>query len=207
VRMIKLIANSLEKRYGFNSVLHGINFSFSTPILGIAGSNGSGKTTLLKCITGLIKPSSGTVAWQIEGLSLSPKNIKSRLGYSAPYIQLYEELTVYENLHFLCELQNKRNINDIVTHLSLFEADSFSDLAFGNLSTGQQQRVKLAAATIKNPDILILDEPGSNLDSDGKKVVQGLVQRFRDKNKMVIIASNMEDELSLCDETLDLNKQ
>lgn len=203
--MIKLSAESLDKRYGLNSVLKGLNFSFTTPVLGIAGSNGSGKSTLLKCLTGLLKPSSGTITWHINENSFNPTQIKPFLGYTAPYIELYEELTVYENLHFLCELQNKRNTFDIFTHLSLFDADKFSELSFGNLSTGQQQRVKLAAATIKDPNILILDEPGSNLDRDGKGLVENLIQRFRDRQNMVIIASNQDDELSLCDEILDLN--
>lgn len=205
--MINLTAVSLEKRYGQKLVLSGLNFSYKTAVLGIAGSNGSGKSTLLKCLTGLIKPTSGSIHWQFEGREYLPKQIKPLIGFTAPYIQLYEELTVSENLQFLIELQNSAQHMDIDQLLDRFEARKLSAQPYGNLSTGQQQRVKLAAANIKNPPVLILDEPGANLDKDGKDLISALVNRYRDEDKMVIIASNQTDELNLCDEILDLNQK
>jgi len=204
--MIILTAESLEKRYGQKLVISGLNFSFKTVVLGIAGSNGSGKSTLLKCLTGLVKPSSGTINWQYRGNNYLPKEIKPFVGFAAPYVQLYEELTVSENLQFLIELQNSAHHMDIDPLLDRFEARKLSDQPYGNLSTGQQQRVKLAAANIKNPPVLILDEPGANLDKDGKAIISALVNRYRDEGKMVIIASNQTDELNLCDEILNLNQ-
>jgi ABC-type multidrug transport system ATPase subunit len=204
--MINLSAVSLEKRYGQKLVLSGLNFSYSTAVLGVAGSNGSGKSTLLKCLSGLIKPTSGSIHWQFEGHEYLPKQIKPFIGFTAPYVQLYEELTVSENLQFLVELQNYTDSVNIERLLSHFEADNLSTLPYGNLSTGQQQRVKLAAANIKNPPILILDEPGANLDRDGKELVSSLVNRYRVDKKMVIIASNQANELDMCDKILDLKQ-
>lgn len=203
--MIQLKADSITKRYGQKSVIDGLSFSHWATVLGVSGANGSGKTTLLKCLTGLLKPSSGSVTWQLDDKKLNKTELKSSLGYAAPYIQLYEELTVLENLQFLCELGNNLTTPDLDDHLRHFDASDFSGSYFGNLSTGQQQRAKLAAATVKNPSILVLDEPGSNLDLDGKQLVRKLVSDYASAGKMVIIASNQPDELDLCKEIIDLN--
>lgn len=204
-KMIQLQADSLTKRYGKKSVLNGISFSYEGTILGIAGANGSGKTTLLKCLTGLLKPSSGTVTWQIEGEIVNQADLKSHLGYAAPYIQLYEELTVSENLQFLSDLGNHAGPSDLIDLLKKFDADDFAQSLFGNLSTGQQQRIKLAASAVKDPSILILDEPGSNLDEQGRKMVEHMVHEYAEKGKMTIIASNQANELKLCNKIIDLN--
>jgi ABC-type multidrug transport system ATPase subunit len=203
--MIELSADNIAKNYGKKRVLNGISFRHQATVLGIAGSNGSGKSTLLKIISGLLKPTSGMIQWKINNDTLPPKAIIPHIGFSAPYIQLYEELTVKENLRFLVELQKNSAIEDINDLMSRFEIKKLQYTLYGNLSTGQQQRVKLASAVIKNPSILIMDEPGSNLDLKGKSLIKNLVQTFRDNGKMVIIASNLQDELNLCDHTIDLN--
>ncbi len=203
--MIKISADNIAKKYGKKRVLNGISFHHQTTVLGIAGANGSGKSTLLKIISGLLKPTSGKIQWEIHENTLSPKAIIPYIGFSAPYIQLYEELTVRENLRFLVELQKNSSIEDINDLLHRFEIKKLQSSLYGNLSTGQQQRVKLASAVIKKPSILIMDEPGSNLDQKGKSLIRNLVQTFRDSNKMVIIASNQQDELDLCNKTIDLN--
>lgn len=202
-----LTVDSLVKRFEKKSVLKDLSFSFQTPVLGISGSNGSGKSTLLRCLTGLLKPTSGSVLWSVDSFTYNPKQIKPLLGFSAPYVELYEELTISENLNFLFDLQNKTIHKGIKDHLTFFEAEDFINSQYGHLSTGQQQRVKLAAATINSPSILVLDEPGSNLDLAGKEIIKNLVKRFRDEEKMVLIASNLSEELSLCDKILDLNNQ
>lgn len=204
--MIEITVKNIEKKYGNNRVLPGINFNYCASVWGIAGSNGSGKSTLLKILSGLLKPSSGSALWKIDQTEYIPKTIKPHLGFTAPYVHLYEELTVYENVRFLLDLQKNSNIEDINLLLGRFEASGLSNSLFGNLSTGQQQRVKLAASLIKKPSILMLDEPGANLDKEGKALIENLVHQYRNQNKMVVIASNQADELDLCDEILDLNK-
>ncbi len=204
--MVQLSADNLQKRFGSKTVLPGLTFNYTSMVVGIAGQNGSGKSTLLRCISGLLKPNGGLVEWHINGSVTEPRGVKPHLGYAAPYIQLYEELTVFENIRFICDLSHTPVQTDIPAHLVEFEAAHLTDLAYGRLSTGQQQRVRLAAATIRQPGILILDEPGSNLDKRGKELVTRVVNRYRDNGKMVILASNQQDELDLCDEILDLNQ-
>ncbi|MDZ7720476.1 MAG: ABC transporter ATP-binding protein [Balneolaceae bacterium] len=204
--MIQLNTDNLEKRFGSKTVFSNLSIETNTPVLGIAGINGSGKSTLLKCLAGLLKPTSGIVQWRVNGHDINRTDLKKVLGFAAPYIQLYEELTVRENLEFI---QNVRSLNPKQSLADLLEplgARKLIDINFGELSTGQQQRIKLAASFIHNPDILLLDEPGSNLDEAGKEVITTLVDQFKNSGRMVVIASNQQHELELCNEIIELKK-
>lgn len=205
--MIQLKADNLEKRFGKKTIFSNLTIRTRVPVLGIAGVNGSGKSTLLKCLAGLLKPTSGSVWWMVDEKKIERTDVKNRLGFAAPYVQLYEELTVRENLEFI---QNVRSLNQKKSLSDLLEplgAKQLLDVHFGELSTGQQQRIKIAASTIHNPAILLLDEPGSNLDSAGKDIIVSLVEEYRRLNRMVVVASNQQDELSLCDEIIELKKR
>lgn len=204
--MIQLNADNLEKRFGQKTVFSNLSIDTYTPVLGIAGVNGSGKSTLLKCLAGLLKPTSGSVKWKVNGKNIKRTGIRNILGFTAPYIQLYEELTVRENLEFIRNVRSLNQKNSIANLLEPFGAEKFIELHFGELSTGQQQRIKLAASVIHDPDILLLDEPGSNLDKAGKKIIASIAEEYRNSNRMVVIASNQQDELALCNEIIELSK-
>jgi ABC-type multidrug transport system ATPase subunit len=204
--MIQLKADNLEKRFGQKTVFSNLTIQTATSVLGIAGMNGSGKSTLLKCLAGLLKPTSGSVQWKVDKKEIKRTDLKDSLGYAAPYIQLYEELTVRENLEFICNVRSLNTSKSISNLLEPLGAKKLIELHFGELSTGQQQRIKLAAAIIHDPEILLLDEPGSNLDEDGKKIIVSLVEQYKKSNRMVIIASNQQDELALCNEIIELSK-
>jgi len=136
---------------------------------------------------------------------MTQEELKKRLGYAAPYISLYEELTVTENLSFLFDVRNENDRGQIDDVLQRTGANPFKNSLFGSLSTGQQQRARIAAAIVHQPDILFLDEPGSNLDEKGRVVVNDLVNEFRNRKRLLILASNQTYELDLCDSIIDLN--
>jgi len=202
--MIKLKADNLEKRFGQKTVFTDLSLETSTLVLGIAGANGSGKSTLLKCLAALLNPTTGSVKWTVNNRDIKRTELKNYLGFAAPYVQLYEELTVRENLEFIQNvrsLSQKKSLYDLLEPLG---AKKLLDNHFGELSTGQQQRIKLAAAIIHKPDILLLDEPGSNLDEAGKNIITSLVEQFKNSNRMVVIASNQQYELDHCHEIIEL---
>lgn len=203
--MIKISVRDLYKKYSTGDVFSGLSFDYSGGIVGIAGANGSGKTTLLRCISGLTSPTGGSVEWTIDQEAYKPEKLRPFLGFAAPYIQLYEELTARENLVFIRELRDSRLCTDISTITDQFEIRNFENSLFGQLSSGQQQRVKLAAAAIHNPGILCLDEPGTNLDRAGHQLVQRITGECLKREGIVFIASNQEEELKLCDHIIDLN--
>lgn len=199
--MISLHVKDLSKQYGRNPVLKKVSFHHTEGVLGIEGPNGSGKSTLLKCISGLLRPGSGTISWKEGETEISLESLKMRMGYAAPYISLYGELTVSENLAFLSKLRkselNNSAVKQLLTELELQQA---AEKSYGSLSTGQQQRARLAAALFHNPEVLLLDEPGSNLDEQGRSVIKDIVDKARRDKKLVILASNSPEELNLCDQ-------
>ncbi|MEP0007178.1 MAG: ABC transporter ATP-binding protein [Balneola sp.] len=204
--MISLSVTGLTKKYNRKTVFEDVQFGHNSGILGISGSNGSGKSTLMKCLAGLLRPNSGTIEWKLNGDSLSQQELKNHIGYAAPYISLYEELTVLENLEFLSEVSHQHlDETDIQQLLSKTETDSLKDKLYKSISTGQQQRVKLASSLIRDPEVLFWDEPGSNLDSNGHALVQRLLEEQKEKGCLVFLASNDPDEIALCDEVLELS--
>ena len=173
----------------------------------MAGSNGAGKSTLLRCVSGLTLPDDGTVTWSVDGKNLSPKQIKPHLGYAAPYVELYEELTARENLQFIRDLRSSQDCEAISNLVNQYELSTFADSLYGELSSGQQQRVKLASAVVHKPAILCLDEPGTNLDEKGHAIVEQMTQRCVDSGGIVILASNQQHELDICDVCIRLKRE
>ncbi|TYP92031.1 heme exporter protein A [Fodinibius salinus] len=206
--MITLTVSKLYKSFGSNTVFEDLTFTNETKSLGIAGPNGSGKSTLLKCLGQLLRPSSGTVTWDINGEQLSNNNLTNILGYGAPYINLYDVLNCRENLQFLSNIRHRSSdsnqIDDWINRVSLNEV---AEQPFGNLSTGQQQRLRLAAALFHEPKILMLDEPGSNLDAAGRSLVADIAESFQTPDKMLILASNNPDELQLCEQIFSVEEE
>lgn len=203
--MIRLNIRNLSKNYSGKEVFRDLNDEFIGGKIGIAGHNGSGKSTLLRCLSGLISPSSGTIEWNVNGSTLSPKNIAPFLGYAAPYVELYEELTARENLEFIKNLRSNQECAPVDELVRTFEIDRFADSLYGKLSSGQQQRVKLAAAVVHKPSILCLDEPGTNLDEKGHEIVKRMADECSAGGGILLLASNQAQELQLCDSAIDMN--
>jgi len=206
--MITLNVIQLAKSFGANTVFSDVAFEHQADTLGIAGSNGSGKSTFLKCLGGLLRPSNGTIEWKENGNTLSKEEFKTLLGYAAPYINLYDELSCRENLEFLSKVRHDPESNAQITNwISNVELTHVADQPFGTLSTGQQQRLRLASALFHDPQILLLDEPGSNLDEAGRALISDIAHIFRASDKLLIIASNNPDELALCEHVFSIEQQ
>ena len=204
--MISLHVDRLKKSYNRRVIFEELSFTHKDGVLGIAGSNGSGKSTLLKCLAYLTKPHDGTIRWMDSENELVREDMNRKIGFAAPYINLYDELTVYENLEFLLQVSGMPTQRTYITsHIDQVQMKDFREKLFKSLSTGQRQRVKLAAALIRKPDVIFLDEPGSNLDEKGHQLVSQIVNVMKAKNKLVIIASNDPKEIDLCDQVVQLN--
>lgn len=203
--MITLTVKGLAKNFGLKKIFSDLNFTASGgTITGISGPNGSGKSTLLKCLTYLLPLSSGEICWKRDDMVIEKSMLRKYLGYAAPYISHYPELTVKENLDLLQKLR-KNNPIDINSNSSSVDISSLVHQPYGELSSGQQQRVKLTSAIQHQPDILILDEPTTNLDSDGIYAVKTLISEFKSKQALILLASNRKNELAWCDQNIQVN--
>ncbi len=159
----------------------------------ITGANGSGKSTLMKIMGTYSIPTRGTVSFKKDDTTISTDDIQLKMSFVAPYMNLIEELTFSELLQFHSRFRENRIPNgEILEQVKLPANKQISDF-----SSGMKQRVKLSLAFFFEADCLLLDEPTSNLDSDGVHWYQELISHVWGK-KTVVIASNIESEYSLC---------
>lgn len=196
---------NLVKYFGRRIVFSEINFSFLPgSIYGISGPNGSGKSTLVKIISNIISPTRGKVIHKFKENIVLPENLHNHIGFVSPYLFLYDEFSAEENLiHFsnIRGIKFEKEYSDfLLNKLNLF--DRKNDLVRG-YSSGMKQRLKFIFALLHRPQLLILDEPTSNLDNDGKEKVYELIKEEA-KSNLVIIASNEDSDLQLCKEIINI---
>lgn len=200
--MWRLTLSELTHSFGTKAVFGPIRFDAEVRRLGISGANGAGKSTLMRILAGLMDPASGSVAWFHGSSPVAQADIRKQLGFSAPYLGIYPELSVRENLEFVASLRGLGS-EAVHTASARLGMDGFMDQRAGSCSSGQQQRLRLATAIAHAPSLLFLDEPGTNLDAAGFDTVAALV---RDWPGAVIIASNQPDELGWCSDTLNVDR-
>ena len=200
-------SQNLSKSFGRRLIFKDINFTWQeNGIYGISGPNGSGKSTLVKIIAGLIAASAGKINHKNSGGEIIAEKLHNHIGFVSPYLVLYEEFSAWENLTIFSKIRsvpfNKEKVN---YYLSQFLLENRKDDLVKTYSSGMKQRLKFVFALMHSPDVLIFDEPTSNLDEEGKKVVYSIV-REEGKNRIVIIASNETKDLEICEEVLYLEK-
>ena len=209
--MIELKAVQLRKQYTHRQLFSELSFEHRTGVLGIAGSNGSGKSTLLRCLAYLQGVDAGEIHWSRNNQEVSREEFRRTIGFVAPNIQFYDELTVQENMDFVQKMSGlapssrTHNESESTDWLAKTQIKDLAEYRYECLSTGQQQRVKLAIALSRNPSVLFLDEPGANLDTLGKELIKDLLEDLRNNKTLLFLASNDPRELDLCDQILDLD--
>jgi heme exporter protein A len=201
-----ITAESINKTFGRRLIFSNINFKLNpSTIFGISGPNGSGKSTLVKIIANIISPSAGKLLHHLDGTEIKPEKLHNHIGLVSPYLILYDEFTAYENLNYFSEIRgvpfDKEKVDNLLNKFLLYNR---RDDLVKTYSSGMKQRLKFIFALMHSPQLIILDEPTSNLDDEGKEVVYELVKEEATKN-IVIIASNEKTDLTLCTEIIDLN--
>jgi len=203
--MVKITAQNLARKFGFRGIFKDISFDVTSPsALVISGPNGSGKSTLLKIIAGILAPTSGTVSFQSDNHPLKPDQLRTQMVYIAPEMNFYDDLTGLENIRFYASVSGDRFTSDeYLTALKNAGLDSRGDDFVKGYSSGMKMRLKYALAFLKKPAILMLDEPSTNLDREGKTLVYRLMEEQR-KMGLLIYATNEENELGFADEKIVL---
>lgn len=196
---------SLTKVFGRRLVFDKLTFEFKAgKVYGISGPNGSGKSTLSKIIAGIITPTSGKVIHQIDSQIVKIEQLHNHIGFVSPYLVLYDEFTALENLEHFSKIRGiKFDIERGNALLNKFDIYSRRNDYVKTYSSGMKQRLKFAFALIHRPGCLILDEPTSNLDNNGKEAVYNIIKE-EVSEKIIIIASNEDVDLSKCDEIIYL---
>jgi heme exporter protein A len=205
--MYSLIAENLGKRFGSLKVFSGISFKLETGrSLAIVGPNGSGKSTLLLMLLGQYHPTAGKVTFERDSSALDEDAVRDSTALIAPYLHFYDHLTAEENLTFFANVAGKsltgKQINSTLSRVGL---EGRGDDPVGTYSSGMKQRLKYAAAVLKDSAYLFLDEPTSNLDQPGKEMVREIITEIRQKT-IVLIATNEEEEYALADGVCRVNQ-
>jgi ABC-2 type transport system ATP-binding protein len=181
--------------------------SFDVPrgqIFGFLGPNGSGKSTTIRMLAGLLAPTSGSVTG-FGGLDVTKdtERWKQRMGYMSQKFSLYLDLTVEENLRFfgrvygLTSAAIRERIADLAQRLKF---ENLRRSLTSTLSTGQRQRVALAASLLHEPELLFLDEPTGGVDPRGRRVFWDLIYELAaSRGLTVLVTTHYMDEAEQCD--------
>ncbi len=194
---ITIRAHSLSKRFDRTMIFEGVSFSLGTgESIAVTGPNGSGKSTLCDIVAGIRRPTGGSLEYILNGTAQSEDGPLNAIGIASPRVNPYDELTGMENVDFAARARGV----DPSTALPLFESFGLNrhrDKALRHYSSGMRQRLKLILAVLHRPPLLILDEPGSNLDSDGKRQLAGYIESLR-AHTAIVIATNDREDAMLC---------
>lgn len=198
-------ATNAGKRYHRDWVFRQMDATF---IVGhsyaILGPNGSGKSTLLKALSGYLTLSEGAIGYQDAAeKAITPDRWFSYLSYVGPYIELLEEFTVHELLHFHFQFQRLQDGLGIAQLIDRLGFQKHQHKLVRDLSSGMRQRLKLVSAIAADTPVLLLDEPATNLDEEGVAWYHELVNDYA-ANRLIIVASNRKDEYEFCVEQLQM---
>jgi heme exporter protein A len=195
----------LAADYGARRVFAGISLALRDgETLVVAGHNGSGKSTLLRLLCGLQRPTTGRVVYHAGGARYTPDQARPLVGWVAPDLQLYRELTALENLHFFARVRGlRRTTPEIEALLDAVELGGRGGDLLAAYSSGMAQRLRYAYALLHAPPILLLDEPTAMLDERGAALVERIVVRQRERG-ITVVATNDPRELRWGDHVLRL---
>jgi sodium transport system ATP-binding protein len=201
----------LEKTLGKNKVLRGISLEAgSGEIFGLLGPNGAGKTTTLRIICTLLAPDAGSVDVLGFDTRTAPEEVRRRVGVVTADIGVYPRLSARENIAYFAELsgvldgQLKVRVDAVLERLDMV---SFANQRAESLSSGQKQKVAIARAIVHDPDVLMFDEPTSNLDVLASREIRNFMVESRGRGKCVIFSTHvLHDAERLCDRVTILHE-
>jgi ABC-2 type transport system ATP-binding protein len=187
------VAN-VSKWFGQKVAVSGLSCSFGPGVTGLLGPNGAGKTTLFRMISGLTSVSNGT----IRVLGKNPRtdvSVFASVALVPDEDAVYDELTGRQFVRYSAKLSNVADRDKPEEALSIVEMSDAADRAIGGYSKGMRQRIKVAAAIVTDPDVLILDEPLNGTDPIQRAHLIQLFEGFGEQGRTVIVSSHVLEEV------------
>lgn len=193
-------AEKLSKSFNNNVILSDISFQWEGgKVYGLIGRNGSGKTLLMRMLCGLTPVSSGTLL--VNGVNITQRKIiPPGIGAVIETPSFLPTFNGFRNLCFLAELRGKIGKDEVRQAIKRVGLNPDMRKHVSKYSLGMRQRLGIAQAIMEEPGILILDEPMNGLDADGISMVHDLIRLYREKGRLIILASHMiDDVMATCD--------
>ncbi len=186
--------SGLSKKYGAQTVVNNLSLNIEKgEVFGLLGPNGAGKSTTIRMILGMTEPSSGTV--KVNGFfsNMNPIKVKERVGYLPEDVGFYDKMTAFENLIYTAQLNRigrseaKERVLELLKLVGLYDE---RNKKAGTFSKGMKQRLGLADVLIKDPKVIILDEPTLGLDPKGMKEFLDLIKQLSEQNGVTVLFSS-----------------
>jgi len=197
-------ARALTRVFGKVRAVDGIDLDIPRAgIYGFLGPNGSGKSTTIRMLCGLLNPTSGTVSVLGHEMPRDAEQLRTRLGYMTQKFSLWDDLTAHENLQFMGQvfgLPGPRRKARIAAVAAEFNLEPLFRQRAGTLSGGQRQRLALAAATLHEPELLLLDEPTSAVDPQSRRDFWESLFALVTRGVTILVSTHYMDEAERCHE-------
>lgn len=195
---------NIGRRFNRDWIFRGVNYTFTSGnSYAVLGPNGSGKSTLLQVLNSSLTPSEGKIIFTDNGKDIEPEAVYNKLSLAAPYLELIEEFSLSEVIDFHFQFKDFLPGMDRRAVIELLNMHASRNKLVRYFSSGMKQRLKLALAFCSDTEMLMLDEPTSNLDTQGVDWYLSLIEQFA-ANRLTIICSNQEHEYSFCKEKLSI---
>ena len=200
---MQLELSNIGKHFAYRWVFKNISLKLEKgQSVAITGPNGIGKSTLLKIIASYMEASEGSISYKVKDKTIVPTEIYKHISYAAPYIDLINEYSLSELIEFYTSHKSV-NENFLKESLKEFKLENNLSKSLKFFSSGMLQRTKLMLALSSETEILLLDEPHTNLDKSGIEVYNHLIQE-KLNDCIVILSSNREEEISFCKSRMEL---
>lgn len=201
---------NISKKYKSKVVLNNISMCLDKGVIGLIGPNGAGKTTLLRILCTVIYQSEGQIIYKNKEITENNLSfLRSDLGYMPQELSFYENMTVYQYLDYFAVLddikteERRTRINKLIHEVEL-EDKINSKLKY--LSGGMRRRVGLCQALLRNPQVLVLDEPTVGLDPEQRKTMRKMIYEYGKEHCVIISTHLTEDIESISERVLLLEK-
>lgn len=205
MKQITIETEKVEKKFANTLLFKNLSLTLARgDSFYITGPNGAGKSTLLQILAGIQRPTSGDVIHRVNGNRIDIELFREFYGFTGPQVNPYDMLTSMENLRF----SSSGTVNEglMIEYLERFGLYRHRAKPVKYYSSGMKQRLKLIHALIKDPEVLLLDEPCSNLDTKGRNILYTILDEIK-KDKIMIIATNESEDINLCSKGIDLEQQ
>ena len=200
--MIRL--QGVTKRYGGFTAVHPLDLHVKPgELFGFLGPNGAGKTTTIRMITGVLRPTAGSIHIANTDMMSDPVRAKRHIGYIPDRPSLYEKLTGSEFLRFVCGLWGQENgatEQRALELLELFDLTAWKDTLVESYSHGMRQKLLISSALVHAPDVIVVDEPMVGLDPKGARLIKDLLRTFAAQGGTIFLSTHtLEVAEALCD--------
>ena len=204
---MEVTLHNATKSFGRELVVRNVDHVFAAGSrTALLGPNGSGKSTLLMLVGGAMMLTKGSVSHAVKGTTIDPDEVYRHVAIAAPYLGLYEELSMAETVDLHARFKPLKQGLKAADVARIAYLENALEKPVRNFSSGMKQRLKLALAILSDTPLLLLDEPTSNLDAQAIAWYGDLLREHVDTRTLLVASNRQEAEYALCTERVEVER-